>query len=246
MDKQKNNKGAAEKSGRTGTVRAATEIVLWFAFFMVLRTSVFATYMIPSASMENTLLIGDFIVCNRFAYGARLPLTDYRLPALEDPKAGDVIVFFYPGDDKTRYVKRCVAIGGDTVEVRSKQLFVNGTAIGDAPGVKYIDRNKAGERRVVDKRDNFGPFVVPPDHYFMMGDNRDNSFDSRFWHPRKTVARNMIVGRASFIHWSWNDSISPAPDVDLSDPLSIPRLFAYNAVHFLEKVRFSRLGRSDL
>jgi signal peptidase I len=231
---------------RPGSIRAVAEVVLWFAFFMVLRTSVFATYMIPSGSMENTLLIGDFIVCNRFIYGARLPMTDFRLPAVEDPQAGDVVVFLYPGDGQTRYIKRCVAVGGDTVEVRDKQLFVNGVASTDAAGAKYIDRNAAGERRIVAKRDNFGPYVVPTDHFFMMGDNRDNSNDSRFWHPEKSVSRDKIVGRASFIHWSWNDAIRPAPEVSLSDPLSVPRLFAFNIVHFFEKARFGRIGRSDL
>ncbi len=243
MDDRKDHRVLEVKPGRRGSVRALAEIVFWFAFFMVLRTSVFATYMIPSASMENSLLIGDFIVCNRFAYGARLPMTDYRLPALEDPQAGDVVVFYFPGDGVTRYIKRCVAVGGDTVEVRGKQLFVNGAAVEDAPGAKYIDRNPAGERRVVAERDNFGPYIVPPDHYFMMGDNRDNSYDSRFWGP---VDRRLVVGKASFIHWSWNDSISPAPEVDLSDPLSVSRLFAYNALHFFEKVRFDRIGRSAL
>jgi len=231
---------------KTGTVRAIMEVVLWVVFFSILRTSVFATYMIPSSSMEDTLLIGDFIVCNRFVYGARLPMTEYHLPALEDPAAGDVVVFFYPGDRETRYIKRCVAVGGDTVEVRDKQLYVNSHAVDDPPDSKYIDTTGTGLRRVVPGRDQFGPYTVPPNHFFMMGDIRDNSFDSRFWAPLKSVPRDLIVGRASFIHWSWDDAASPAPDVTWQDPLSVSRLFAYNVLHFFEKVRFDRIGRSTL
>ncbi|MBU0985026.1 MAG: signal peptidase I [candidate division Zixibacteria bacterium] len=221
------------------------QIIVMVLAITVLKTSIVAAYHVPSSSMENTLLIGDFIVANQFLYGARVPGTNYRLPAVRDPRAGDIVVFNYPGDGKTRYVKRCVAVGGDTVQVVNKQLYVNGRQVFDAPGAKYIDTTGDGTRVIRarpdgrgDSRDNYGPYIVPPDMYFMMGDNRDNSYDSRYWGP---VKRDLILGHAMIIHLSWDDEAAPAPEVSLDDPLSVPRLFLHNGIHFFEKVRWNRL-----
>jgi signal peptidase I len=218
--------------------RTLREIAIYAALFVLLKTSVLAAYKIPSASMEDTLLIGDFLVCNQFIYGARLPFVDYRFPALREPEPGDVVVFFFPGDSTTRYIKRCVAVGGDTVEVRNKQLHINGQPFPEPDDSKYTDTLPTGQRRVRPVRDDFGPLVVPPDHFFMMGDNRDNSYDSRWWGP---VPNDLIVGKALMIHWSWDDSREPSPDVSWKDPLSVPRMFIHEAVHFKDKVRFDRL-----
>lgn len=220
------------------TWRALRELTIYFALFFLLKTSVLAAYKIPSASMEDTLLVGDFLVCNQFIYGARLPFIEYRFPAVREPEPGDIVVFLYPEDQSTRYIKRCVAVGGDTVEVRNKQLFVNGTIFPDPDNSKFVDTLLTGQRRIRRDRDNYGPFIVPEDSFFMMGDNRDKSWDSRFWGP---VSRDLVVGKAMLIHWSWDDSLSPSPDVDWQDPLSVPRLFIHEAVHFFEKVRFERL-----
>lgn len=213
--------------------------------FTVVRTSIVEANMIPSSSMEDTLLIGDFITVNKFVYGARLPVVDWRLPAVSEPEAGDVVVFIFPVDGVTRFVKRCVAVGGDTVEVIDKVLYVNGRETDFPETGKFIDTTLTGSQRIQsrrmgqnDSRDNFGPFVVPPDHYFMMGDNRDNSYDSRYWGP---VPYDLIVGQAMIIHWSWDDSTYPAPDVSMTDPLSVHRMFIHNAVHALGKVRWGRL-----
>ncbi len=224
--------------GAGGAVRTLKEIILYVALFMVLKTSVVSAYKIPSASMEDTLLVGDFLLCNQFLYGARLPLTDWRLPAIREPRAGDVVVFYFPSDGVTRYIKRCVAVGGDTVEVTGKKLFVNGVEIPDPPGGKYIDTSSNGLQRIQSRRDNFGPYIVPMDSYFMMGDNRDNSYDSRFW---GTVPGDLVVGKAIMIHWSWNDDASPSPEVTWKDPLSVPRLFVHETIHFFDKVRFGRV-----
>lgn len=209
---------------------------------VVIKTSIVEAYKIPSASMEDTLLVGDFLLANKFMYGARLPLLDWQLPAFSDPEPGDIVIFIYPRDGVTKYIKRCVAVGGDTVEVRDKQLFVNSQEFPNPDYSKFIEprvlkRGAGGS----DSRDNFGPFVVPRDHYFMMGDNRDNSYDSRYWGP---VHKRLVLGQAMLVHWSWDDMAAPSPDVSLTDPLSIPRLFAYNAVHFFEKVRWNRLINS--
>lgn len=223
------------------------QIFLAVVMAFIIKTSIVEAYKIPSQSMEDTLLVGDFLLANKFVYGANLPLVDWRLPAIHKPKAGDVVIFIYPRDGVTKYIKRCIAVGGDTVEVRGKALFVNGTRFPDLQFAKYIDTTSAGSQVVqprrpggMDSRDNFGPFVVPPDSYFMMGDNRDNSHDSRWW---GAVHDRFILGEAMVIHWSWDDTEHPSPDVSLADPLSVPRVFIFNAVHFFEKVRWHRLFR---
>lgn len=211
---------------------------------LVIKTSIVEAYKIPSQSMEDTLLVGDFLLANKFIYGARLPLVNWRLPAIREPRPGDVVIFIYPVDGVTKYIKRCVASSGDTVLVKNKVLFVNGKRFPDPEFCKY-DTNTDGSRKIVprghggmDSRDNFGPFIVPRNRYFMMGDNRDNSYDSRYW---GAVHEDLILGEAILIHWSWDDSEHPSPEVSVSDPLSVPRMFVYNAVHFFEKVRWGRL-----
>lgn len=212
---------------------------------IVIKTSVVEAYKIPSQSMEDTLLVGDFLLANKFAYGARLPLTDWRLPAISKPEPGDVVIFIYPGDGVTKYIKRCVAVGGDTVLVKDKLVYVNGKEFPMPEHGKFIDTLSNGVPRIMprrpggeDSRDNWGPFVVPPNSYFMMGDNRDNSADSRFW---GAVSYDRILGEAMLIHWSWDDSNYPSPEVSVTDPLSVPRIFIYNAAHFFQKVRWHRL-----
>jgi signal peptidase I len=212
---------------------------------LLIKTSVVEAYKIPTASMEDTLLVGDFLLANKFVYGARLPLVDWRLPAISDPEPGDIVIFIFPGDGVTKYIKRCIAAPGDTVYVKQKQLYVNGQRFEDKDFAKYTDTTRTGGPNVLPRRaggqnsrDNFGPYVVPPDTYFMMGDNRDHSYDSRYW---RSVPRELILGEAMVVHWSWDESEHPSPEVTVADPLSVPRLFAYNVVHFFEKVRWSRI-----
>jgi len=206
---------------------------------MLIKTSVVEAYKIPSASMEDTLLIGDFLLANKFKYGAPIPLTDWRLPAIREPERGDVIIFLTPKDRVTKYIKRCVAVGGDTVEIKNKVLYVNGEEIKVPDHAKHVEptiipRGQGGRN----SRDNYGPKEVKPDHFFMMGDNRDNSYDSRYWGE---VPKELILGEAMAVHWSWCEDCNPSPDVSLEDPLSVHRMFLYNAIHFFEKVRWDRL-----
>lgn len=201
-------------------------------------TSVGQAYKVPSGSMEDTLLVGDFIIANKVIYGSKLPFVDYRLPAIRDPQPGDIIIFRYPGDGVTPYVKRCIAVEGQKVEIIDKAIYVDGQKIDNPPESKFIDEHII-KRKLPDQntRDNWGPFIVPKDCVFMMGDNRDNSYDSRFWGP---VQKDLIIGRPEIIHWSWAED-NEAPSVTAGDPLSVPRLFAYNIVHFFERVRWERL-----
>ena len=163
--------------------------------FLVIRTFAFQAFRIPSSSMELTLLPGDFLFVNKFFYGAMIPFTETRLPGFSEPKSGDIIVFQYPQDPSQDYIKRCVAVGGDTVEVKNKQLFVNGVP---APSEFVIHRDPHIRP---DGRDNLPAFKIPPGHLFMMGDNRDESSDSRFW---GTVDTKLIRGKAWVTYFSWD------------------------------------------
>jgi signal peptidase I len=205
---------------------------------LIIKTSIVEAYKVPTGSMEDTILVGDFILANKFIYGARLPVVDWRLPAVDDIEPGDIVIFKYPLDQTTNYIKRCVAGPGDIVEVRDKALYVNGQVFPDPPESKFTDaRIKKRPFGNQDSRDNWGPHRVPDDCYFMMGDNRDNSADSRYW---GFVPRDLILGEAMIIHWSWKpDDLSPKAELD--DPLSVPKLFVYNIVHFFERVRWGRL-----
>jgi signal peptidase I len=181
------------KKRRKSVVREYSEIiVLAVGLALFVRTFFVQAFRIPSESMEDTLLVGDFLFANKLLYGPKLPLLDVRLPAIRDPKPGDIIIFKYPGDPKVDYIKRCVAVEGQTVELIDSQLYVDGV-LQDEKFTKYVFGSRP-ER-------HFGPFTVPEGHIFMMGDNRDNSADSRAWGP---LDKGLITGKAMFIYFSWN------------------------------------------
>ncbi len=186
-------------------------IVVAGIIYLVISTTVIKATQIYSGSMEKTLQVGDFLFINKFIYGIKIPYTDIRLPELKDPKPGDIIVFKYPKDESINYVKRCIAVEGQTVEIKNKVVYVDGKPFPNPEGVKfegseypegYIESDifPAGNGN----RDNYGPVTVPPGYLFMMGDNRDNSFDSRYWGfmPRKN-----IVGKPIIIYWSWRKNL---------------------------------------
>ncbi len=235
---------APVESPRAGW-RIVTDMLLIAILFFGVRATVVEAYMIPSSSMENTLLIGDFILADKVTYGGEIPVLGWEVPGFRKPEQGDVVIFRFPGDGVTKYIKRCVAVGGDTVEVIDKALYVNGKRVPDAPDAKFVDTLASGAQRIqprpfsgADSRDNFGPYIVPADSYFMMGDNRDNSYDSRYWGP---VPDKNVIGRAMIIHFSWDDSAAPSPAISWQDPLSVPRAALFNAAHFFQKVRWGRL-----
>lgn len=187
-----------EQDKPKSVVREYTEallVALLLALFI--RSFIVQAFKIPSGSMLSTLQIGDHILVNKFIYGLRLPYPiETSLVQWGQPQRGDVIVFIYPKDRTKDFIKRVVAIGGDTIEVRHKKLFVNGQPADDSHAVFA----EAGLERP-GPRDNVGPIHVPPEHLFVMGDNRDHSHDSRFW---GFVDIHDVKGKAFLIYWSWD------------------------------------------
>ena len=173
------------------------EAIAWaVAITLALRTFVIQAFRIPSESMCDTLLVGDFLFVSKLDYGAKIPFTHVRLPGLHAPRRGEVIVFQWPEDPSKDFIKRCIATGGQTVEVRHKQVFVDGVRQVEP----YVKHTSTGEDPAgYTPRDNYMPPTVPPGELFMMGDNRDNSNDSRFW---GTVPMDLVKGRALFIYFS--------------------------------------------
>ncbi|MFH1060410.1 MAG: signal peptidase I [Pseudomonadota bacterium] len=181
------------------------EALLWAVVLaLVIRTFVVQAFKIPSGSMKPTLLIGDHLLVSKSSYGVKMPFSDRVLIPLGQPERGDIVVFRFPEDRDKDFIKRVIGLPGETVEVRNKQVYINGRPLDD-PWGRYSDRVILPPG--VQPRDNFGPVTVPKDHYFVMGDNRDQSYDSRFWFAGKGgfVPVDDILGRAIIIYWSWED-----------------------------------------
>jgi signal peptidase I len=235
-------------------------LVIAAIFATVLRVFVVESYRIPTGSMENTLLAGDFLFVNKYVYGPKVPFTEIRLPGVDKVERGDIIVFKFPKDRSLNYIKRCVAIGGDTLEIHDQQLMINKKLVTPPPNAQFIgQRVQPGEGDYMIfpqfsnfNKDNYGPIRIPrqgdiirldattfplygslvadeghevslqgrevfidgapvqqytvkENYYFAMGDNRDNSLDSRFWGflPEKD-----LVGQALMVYWSWDPDLS--------------------------------------
>jgi signal peptidase I len=219
---------AKKKAPNKSKFREYTEaIVIAVLLALLIRAFVVQAFKIPSGSMKETLLVGDHILVNKFIYGTRIPFTDTRVLIFRPPRRGDVIVFSFPQnkekdectsflknisfrignavsslnpvylfkDDCRDFIKRVIGVGGDTIEIKNKVVYVNGVALTEPYAVHkdpLVDDSQ---------RDNFGPFIVPRNSFFMMGDNRDRSYDSRFW---GVVDMSEIKGKAFIMYWSWN------------------------------------------
>jgi signal peptidase I len=173
----------------------AEALVLAVILVLFLRSFVIQAFRIPSGSMRQTLLEGDFLFANKFIYGPKIPFTDIRLPGIRGPKPGDIIVFQAPIGEKKDFIKRCIAVEGQTVEIRNKHFFVDGVRL-EEPYVSHSDSHNVGP-----PRDELGPTTVPPGHIFMVGDNRDDSHDSRYWGP---LDIDSVKGKAMFLYFSWD------------------------------------------
>ena len=214
--------------------------------FFVLKTTVVEAYKIPSGSMEHTLLVGDFLLVNKLVYGAEIPLSRQHLPAIRAPRRGDVIVFEWPVDPTKNFVKRLIGLPGDTVSMHSGILLLNGVPVSE----KYVQHIEPGADPTSDSfrwqkryflavrsdsmplgsdvrsyhpsRNNWGPLLVPPNSFFVLGDNRDNSEDSRYW---GFVPDSLLRGTPLLVYYSY------APDSNVSAP-------------WLTRIRWSRLGET--
>jgi len=184
-------------AARPSALRENLESLAWAVGLMLLvRIFVLQAFRIPSESMRDTLLVGDFLFVSKFDYGPKIPFTHVRLPGLRGPKPGDIIVFQYPQDPSQDFIKRCVATGGQTLEIRHKAVYVDGVKR-DEPFALHGDWNELPA--TISPRDNLAARTVPPGQMFMMGDNRENSADSRFW---GYLPMDLVKGRAMFIYFS--------------------------------------------
>lgn len=196
--------GGQDKGSKKGRIREYAEAFgVALVIALVVRTLLLQAFKIPSGSMENTLLVGDHIFVNKFIYGYHVPYTKGRILAFSTPKRGDIVVFVFPEDPSKDFIKRVIGTPGDVVEIRNKTVYVNGEPLAEEY-TRYADgRNVDGFLR---GRDNMPPVRVPPGKLFMMGDNRDRSYDSRFW---GFVDMDAVIGKAMFIYFSidWNRGI---------------------------------------
>jgi signal peptidase I len=184
---------------RKGVWRENIEAILVAVVIaLFIRTFVVQAFKIPSGSMKQTLQIGDHILVNKFVYGIKIPYLRKTIIPIKNPQRGDIVVFKYPVDPNKDFIKRVVGIPGDVIEIRDKQLYVNGQQVNHEYGV-YTDARILPAH--VRPRDNYGPVTVPERSLFVMGDNRDESFDSRFW---GFVGYKALNGKAFMIYWSWD------------------------------------------
>ena len=174
---------------------------------LFVRTFVVQAFKIPTGSMENNLLIGDHLLVNKFVFAPTAIGLEERLLPIDPIRRGDVIVFKFPEDPERDFIKRVVGLPGETVELRSKRVYINGTAL-DEPYVRYLIPPDEEGAYDFDVRVRYGPVTVPDDHYFMMGDNRDNSQDSRYW---GFLPKEYVKGRALFVYFSFADATDTSP-----------------------------------
>lgn len=184
---------------KKGALRENIEaIVVAVILALFIRTFVVQAFKIPSGSMKETLLIGDHILVNKFIYGVKAPFLQKTIIPINNPQREDIIVFEFPEDPSKDFIKRVVGVPGDVVEIRDKKLFVNGSAVKKTHGIHKDPKIYAARQQ---PRDNLGPITVPEGKLFVMGDNRDFSYDSRFWGFVDLVA---VKGKAFIIYWSWD------------------------------------------
>ena len=167
----------------------AAIIAVLLALFI--RTFVVQAFKIPSGSMEPTLLVGDHILVNKFIYGVKLPFVRKTIIPIHQPRRNDVIVFIYPKDPSKDFIKRVIGLPGDRIEMLGHSIYINGKLFRDKHGVYTVSP---------DSSTRFGPVMVPQGHLFVMGDNRDHSYDSRFW---GFVPLSSVKGKAFIVYWSW-------------------------------------------
>jgi signal peptidase I len=229
----------AEATFKKSTLREYFEsivIAVILAFFI--RTFVVQAFKIPTGSMENNLLIGDHLLVNKFLLAPTATRLERALLPIGTIKRGNVIVFKYPEDPDRDFIKRVIGLPGETVELREKHVYINGKRL-DEPYVHFLEPpGGPGEFHEVtsfDVRERYGPVTVPPNHYFVMGDNRDNSQDSRYW---GFLTRDYVKGRALVIYWSYE---AEREDYQEAGPVATIKSFGSLLVHFFTRTRWGRM-----
>ena len=211
------------------TIREYFESIVITAIIALFATTfVVQAFKIPTGSMESNLLIGDHLLVNKFVYGIHPPGFFYKLLPYKSLKRGDVIVFKYPNSPEVAYVKRLIGLPGEKLEMIGRTVYINGQPLKE-PYTQYIDPGSIYE--------HFGPFYIPPDNYFAMGDNRDNSQDSRFW---RFVPRDHLLGKALIIYWSFATPRDEYLQTTASDRL---KQFSDVFLNFFTKTRWRRTFR---
>ena len=213
-------------------------IVIAVILALFIRTFVVQAFKIPTGSMENNLLIGDHLLVNKFVFGPTETGLERTLLPVGTITRRDVLVFKYPEEPDRDFIKRVIGLPGETVEVRNKKVYINGTAL-DEPYVHFLQAPSADsefhEVTSSDVRENYGAVTVPPNHYFMMGDNRDNSQDSRYW---GFLPRENIKGKALVIYWSYEADREDYQDESTSATL---KGFVSVFAHFFTRTRWDRM-----
>jgi len=234
----------AEGSGlrvdfKKSTLREYFEsIVIAVILALFIRTFVVQAFKIPTGSMEETLLIGDHLLVNKFVFGPAATGVERALLPIGTIKRRDVLVFKYPEEPARDFIKRVIGLPGETVELREKKVYINGTAL-DEPYVHFLSPpsgpSEFHEVTSFDVRERYGPVTVPPDHYFMMGDNRDNSQDSRYW---GFLPRENIKGKSLVIYWSYQAEREDYQDESAGATVKgLVSVFA----HFFTRTRWDRM-----
>ncbi|OEU62972.1 MAG: signal peptidase I [Desulfobacterales bacterium PC51MH44] len=198
MKKKNSVKDEARPKKKSGLRENIEAIIVAIILALFIRTFIIQAFKIPSGSMKQTLLIGDHILVNKFLYGIKIPFSMTTIVPLKNPQRDDIVVFKFPEDPDKDFIKRVIGVAGDIVECRDKQVYVNHERLNHDYGINTDPHLiPAG----VHPRDNFGPVVVPENSLFVMGDNRDHSYDSRFW---GFVDLKSVKGKALIIYWSWD------------------------------------------
>ena len=198
MSSKKSSENGARTKKKSGLRENIEAILVAIVLALFIRTFIIQAFKIPSGSMKQTLQIGDHILVNKFIYGIKMPFLMTTIVPIKNPKRGDIVVFKFPEDPDKDFIKRVIGIAGDVVECRDKQVYINHKRLNHDYGI-HTDSNIISGG--VQPRDNFGPVVVPENSLFVMGDNRDQSYDSRFW---GFVGLKALRGKALIIYWSWD------------------------------------------
>jgi signal peptidase I len=213
-------------------------IVIAVILALFVRTFVVQAFKIPTGSMENNLLIGDHLLVNKFVYGPTATPLERALLPIGAIHRGDVLVFKYPEQPDRDFIKRVIGLPGETLEVREKKVYINGTAI-DEPYAHFLtpasEASAFHEVTSFDVRERYGPVTIPPNHYFMMGDNRDNSQDSRYW---GFLPRENIKGKALVIYWSYQ---AERDEYQGEGVVGAVRTVASVFAHFFTRTRWDRM-----